>query len=264
MVLAIVALLIWSGLGVYAAYRAWQWTAVPLGAPTIGVSLDTAWHSRLGITSKTYEVALTRVGARIEAIRPGSRTAAQILDTIDALLLSGGGDVDSGLSGADPTATKLVDRPRDDFEIALIRGALDRDMPILGICRGIQILNVACGGTLRSLRDEPALEEVHGPALDSLNAHNVVVREGSRLADVVGPGERSASSFHQQAVDRVGDAVRVAATSSDGVVEGLEHPGRRFVVAVQWHPEIQSMADPAALALFKELVKEADAYRSRR
>jgi gamma-glutamyl-gamma-aminobutyrate hydrolase PuuD len=263
-ILAIAALLIWSGIGVYAAYRAWQWMAVPRGAPVIGLSLDTAWHSRLGITCKTYEVALTRVGARFEALRPGRRSAAEILDSIDALLLSGGGDIDSVLSGADPAATKLVDRARDDLEIALVRGALERDMPILGICRGIQILNVACGGTLRSLRDEPALEEVHGPALDSLSAHRVAVRGGSHLAHIVGPGERSVSSFHKQAVDRVGDALRVAATSSDGIVEGLEHPDRRFVVAVQYHPEIRSVADATALALFEELVREAEAYRNRR
>ena len=127
----------------YGSLKIWQRASVPRNAPRIGVSLDTAWHARAGITTKGYEVALTRAGAAIVEIRPGASGRNEILDRLDALLLAGGGDVDPQLYGGAPGDAQLVDRTRDEFELALIQGALDRNMPILGICRGIQILSVS-------------------------------------------------------------------------------------------------------------------------
>ena len=246
------------------AYQAWRRMAVPRDAPVVGLSLDTAWHSRLGITTRTYEIALTRVGARQYDIRPGDRSAEEILDRVDALLLAGGGDVDPSLYGGAPEAAQLVDRQRDDLEIALIRGALDRNMPILGICRGIQILNVACGGTLRDLREDEALAGVHGITTNSLEAHMVSIGPDSRLAAIVKVHEQEVNSFHGQAVDRVGQGLKAVARSPDGVIEALEHPDHPLVVTVQWHPEILSLEDPEQLALFEELVAQAKKHRDER
>ncbi len=261
MVRRIFLLIALAAVGIVVGFKAWQWAIVPRGAPVIGVSLDTAWHSRLGITTTTYQTALARSKAKMFSIRPGEESADQILDRIDALLLTGGGDVDPALYGGDTESAKLVDRRRDEFELALIRGALERDMPILGICRGIQILNVAHEGTLRNLREDSKLAEVHGLELDSLEAHAVDIAPGSHLGLLYGAGEKQVNSFHGQAVDRVGTQLRVTATSPDGVVEALERSDRRFVVVMQWHPEILSLEDAAELAVFRELVKHARAYR---
>ena len=261
-VLWVILCLIFLGLCGVVGFRAWQWAMVPRDAPVIGLSLDTAWHSRLGISSKTYETALTRVGARIYPIRPDELSADEILDRIDGLLLSGGGDVDPNLSGVDPGGAKLVDRERDDLEIALIRGALQRDMPILGICRGIQILNVAHGGTLRNLRDEPALKDTHGVSLDSLTAHSVSIAAQSRLGGIIVADAKEVNSFHFQAVAEVGNDLRAVATSPDGVVEALERDDKRFVIAIQWHPEILSLEDAAELALLEEFVRQAKLRRN--
>jgi gamma-glutamyl-gamma-aminobutyrate hydrolase PuuD len=262
--LILLATVIVLGLGSVTALRLWRMAIVPADAPVIGLSLDTAWHSQIGLSSNTYEIALARAGARVETIRPGELTAGQILDTIDALILSGGGDVDPTLSAVDAEDAKLVDRERDDLELNLIRGALERDMPILGICRGVQILNVAHGGTLRSLRDDDATLDRHGVTLNSLSAHTVTIYEDSLLGRIIGVSEMSVNSMHTQAVDTVGNGLRVVATAEDGLVEGLERPDRRFVVAMQWHPEVLSLQDADALVIFDTLVEEARAYRSLR
>ncbi|UCE59695.1 MAG: gamma-glutamyl-gamma-aminobutyrate hydrolase family protein [Phycisphaerales bacterium] len=242
-------------------FRVWQWGVVPGDAPIIGLSLDTAWHSRLGFTSKTYETALSRVDARVRSIRPDMHSAKDVLDDVHALILSGGGDVDPALSGADPSSSRFVDRERDELEMALIQGAIERRMPILGICRGIQILNVAHGGTLRGLRNDPFLHDIHGVTWDSLSAHDVTIMDDSLLARIVGAGEHSVNSMHEQAVDQLGEGLRAVARSPDGTIEALERTDRRFVIGIQWHPEILSLEDSSALAVFRALVHEANAYR---
>lgn len=254
-VVAVFALLI---AGAFAGLEIWRRFNVPADAPVVGVTYDRAWHARARLSTKNYEIALTRIGARVVVLEPGEASAEDCLDRIDALLLTGGGDVDPDLyDGGDPESARLVDRERDLFEIELIRGALKRDMPILGICRGIQILNVAQGGTLKSLREDEALAARHGIELDSMSAHSVDVEAGSRLAGILGSGKRDANSFHGQAVDRIGEGLVVAARAEDGVVEALEHPGKAFVVTTQWHPEVP----PPQLEVFRALLEAARNYR---
>jgi putative glutamine amidotransferase len=167
--------------------------------------------------------------------------APGLLDRLDGLLLSGGGDVDPALYGAIPhPRLGRVDRRRDDFELALVREALARDLPVLAICRGQQVLNVATGGTL--LQDIPS--ELGGamnhdaPGRRRNRSHAVAVVPGTRLREIMGRQDLSVNSFHHQAVARSGAGLVVSARCpQDGVIEGLEMPGRRFVVAVQWHPE---------------------------
>ena len=244
----------------YAALRTWQWASVPRDAPLVGVSLDTAWHARMGFTTTSYEVGLARASGRFLELRPGSGEPQEILDSVDGLLLAGGGDVDPELYGGTPGDAQLVDRRRDEIELALIRGALERRMPILGFCRGIQILNVARGGTVRNLRDDPKLAAAHGIELDSIDAHEVTIASGSRLAEILGEGPQRVNSFHGQAVGRLGPGVEAVATSPDGVVEATELSAAAFALGIQWHPEMP----PQQLAVFEAFLKEAKAYRQRR
>ncbi|HUT93446.1 MAG TPA: gamma-glutamyl-gamma-aminobutyrate hydrolase family protein [Thermoguttaceae bacterium] len=246
--------------GGYAGMRVWRWASVARDAPVVGLSLDTAWHARAGITTSSYQLALTRAGAQILEVRPENGRPERILDQIDALLLAGGGDIDPALFGGEPSEAQLVDRDRDDFELALIRGALHRDMPVLGICRGIQILNVFQGGSVRNLRSDAELAATHGIDLDSMDAHSVEIAAGSKLGQLLGAGPRRVNSFHGQAVGEVGEGLRVAAQASDGVVEAIELPDRPFIIGMQWHPE----APPQQMAVFEAFLEAAKAYRQRR
>ncbi len=151
------------------------------------------------------------------------------------------------------------DRKRDVFELELIRGALERDMPILGICRGIQILNVARGGTIRNLRDHPELAEIHDISFRSMDAHDVEVAAGTKLARIVGTASKRVNSFHGQAADRQGRGIRVAAKSPNGVIEAIEMPQYTFVICTQWHPEVP----PAQMSLFKAFIDAAREFRKR-
>jgi putative glutamine amidotransferase len=243
-----------------AAFFAWR-SRPPEGGPKIGLSMASGFV----IHRPLYEEALARAGGQAIPITPtdDDERLSSMLDEIDALLLSGGDDVTPALYGGRGDSASS-DRQRDEFEIRLIHAALDRDMPVLGICRGIQILNVAHGGTVRDLRADEELSDRHGIDLDSFAAHDVDVAAGTRLADVIGAGTHRVNSFHGQAVGRVGAELRVCAAADDGVVEGIERPDRTFVIGIQWHPEITSLTDEAALALYRALVRQAEAYRAAR
>lgn len=246
------------------AWKLWRHLVVSANAPVIALSLDTAWHARLGLTTSSYKTALTRVNAQVLNVRPGELTVASVLDQADGLLLCGGGDVDPHLYGGDPAKAHLVDRVRDDFELALIAGAIERELPILGICRGIQILNVAYGGTLRDLHSEPEIHEVHGVGVRSVRAHPVTVTANSLLASIGEPGDRKVSSFHAQAIDQLGEGLMAVAVAADGVIEAIELPGYPFVLAMQWHPELASYSEAEAIALFRRFAEEAGAYKRRK
>jgi gamma-glutamyl-gamma-aminobutyrate hydrolase PuuD len=243
----------------YAGLKFWLHAAVPDDAPVIGVTFDTAWHARARISTKNYEIAVTRAGGRLLEIDFDQDTPDEILDQIDALLLTGGGDIDPTLYGGDPETGQLVNRRRDDFETALIRGAIERDMPVLGICRGIQILNVVQGGALRNLRDDPQMSKTHGIGLDSMAAHPIELAAESKLAKLLGAGTLQVNSFHGQAVDTLGSDLLVAARAADGVVEALEMPSQTFFVCTQWHPEIP----PAQNVVFDAFLDQARIYRER-
>ena len=164
---------------------------------------------------------------------------------VDGLLLTGGGDIDPALYGAQPHPSFVAAEPgRDAYEIALVRAALAADLPVLAICRGMQVLNVACGGDL--VQDIPT--EVNGALPHAVNepryalAHEVWVTATSRFAalmkDELEDGEScQVNSRHHQAVRHAGDGLEVVATAPDGVIEALERPAARFCLAVQWHPE---------------------------
>lgn len=234
--------------------------------PVIGLTLDDE-HARPGmhVLRDDYVRSVQRAGALALVLPPGpAGDAPALLDCVDGLLLTGGVDIDPELFGQAPhPKIRRVDRERDDLEIALVREALRRDLPILAICRGIQVLNVAAGGTL--LQDLPSQlrggERHDCPEPRTARVHRVAVESGTQLHRILREGHVPVNSFHHQAVDRVGKGCVVTARcEDDDVVEGLEMPGQSFVVGVQWHPESFWDSPDSFQGLFDA---QADACRRR-
>lgn len=190
-----------------------------------------ALATRSEIRAAPYQRALREAGLDAITFAPDGPDS---LDSVGGLVLTGGTDVDPALYGAQAAPeTNKPDRERDDYESALLHAALARDLPVLTICRGQQLFNVACGGTL--IQHLPNTDK-HRQDLGGLPIHKVAL-EG-RIAEVFEAQEMRVNSRHHQAVDRVGEGLIVAARDpEDGVIEGLVFPSARFAVAVQWHPE---------------------------
>jgi putative glutamine amidotransferase len=217
-----------------------------------------------------YRSALERAGARIRELTPLD-VLPGALDECDAVMLTGGVDVDPALYGAAERHPSVeIDPERDTYEFALARVALERDMPLLAICRGAQVVNVVAGGTL--IQDIPstmtgALEHRHSGAKDQ-PSHRVSVIEGTCLARLF-PDSAGAehsldvNSRHHQSVDRLAPGFVVSATSPDGIIEAFERPGSRFCLGVQWHPE-NFWRSGSFGELFEALVDAARRYRAGR
>ncbi len=210
--------------------------------PVVGITLGDGDKPGFHAMREDYVRSVEQAGAVPVVLPPvAPADVPALLDRLDGVLLSGGVDVDPALYGqARHPRLGRVNRRRDDFELALTREALRRDLPILAICRGHQVLNVAAGGTL--VQDIPSTLEgdVEHDASGRRwrRSHRVQVTSGTRLHEILGQDALSVNSFHHQAVERVGAGLVVSALCpEDRVVEGLEMPGRRFVVSVQWHPE---------------------------
>jgi putative glutamine amidotransferase len=232
--------------------------------PLIGITtyVDEAswghWRATAALIPFAYVSAVERAGGRALLVPPGSDAVEETLDALDGLLLSGGNDVDPGSYGAQPHAqTGGVHPERDTAELALLEGALARDMPVLAVCRGSQILNVARGGDLVQHLPEVVGDERHRETLGVFSDHGVRVDPESRLGALV--GERApVKSHHHQGFGRLGDGLRESAWADDGTLEGVEDPSKRFALGVLWHPEEGEDA-----ALFEGLVAAARAYRER-
>jgi len=195
----------------------------------------------------TYLQAIERAGGVPVVLPPCVSDLEALMARLDGVCLSGGPDLDPGAYGATDRHAELgpTEPSLDAFELALARAAVERGMPLLGICRGAQTLNVACGGTLH--QHVPG----HRQGESGRHAtHDVEVLAGTRLATLLGAGTLGVNSFHHQAVDRLGDGLRISACAADGTVEGIEADG--FVLGVQWHAE--TLADGR---LFEALVTAA-------
>ena len=218
--------------------------------------------------SDTYVRAVTAAGGVPIVLPPQKGIAEDLLDAIDGLLLSGGADVAPSRYGDADTHpdTYGVDPLRDEFEIELIAGARKRDMPVFCICRGIQILNVALGGTLyqhvpeQVPSDTPHRQHEAGIPKEEI-AHAVVPTPGGVLDQIFGHSPVGVNSFHHQAIREVADGLVVEAVSDDGLIEAVSVPGYRFMLGVQWHPEMMFERHPEQLAPFQSLVEAAAARR---
>ncbi|HEY7074710.1 MAG TPA: gamma-glutamyl-gamma-aminobutyrate hydrolase family protein [Solirubrobacteraceae bacterium] len=205
----------------------------------------TVWDQEAFLLSRSYVDALQAAGAIAVMLPPDEWLADHPedgLDALDALVLAGGADIDPAGYGTAPHPKTVNTRPeRDRAEIALARGALERDLPVLGICRGMQLLNVALGGTLIQHLPDDFGHTDHRRSLGSVdNAdHDVRLAEGSLAARAAGETVHATKSHHHQGVDRLGEGLVASGWSVlDELVEAIELPGRRFVLGVQWHPEV--------------------------
>lgn len=182
--------------------------------------------------------------------------ADRLLERLDALVITGGYDLDPAHYDQEPhPATDAPRSDRDAWELALLRGALDRGLPVLGICRGAQLLNIAFGGTLHQHLPDVLGHNGHRAGNGVFSRLPVRTVSGTRLAALIGECV-DAPCYHHQAIDKVGDGLVVSAMDPDGVVEAVEVPGEAFALAVQWHPE-KSLDD---LRLFKAVVEAARSH----
>jgi putative glutamine amidotransferase len=217
------------------------------------------WDLEAALVPADYVRAVERAGGRPLLVPPAANGLEETLDAMDGLIFSGGSDLGPDLYGqeAHPETLGVVEE-RDRAELALLQGALERDMPVLAICRGSQVLNVARGGNLVQHLPDVVGDERHKHTPGTFADHHVTLEEGTRLADLLGD-RAPVKSHHHQGFGRVGGGLRVSAHAEDGTIEAVEDPSRRFALGVLWHPEAGQ-----DLKLFEELVREAGRYRSER
>ncbi len=260
--------------------------AEPVGVarPFVGVTtyLEPAvqgpWKERFALVPETYLLAVEDAGGAPILLPPQPHDEAlvdRVLDSIDALVLTGGADVDPARYGQEPLAT--TQRPRTDrdaWEAALCAAAIGRGMPVLAICRGVQLLNVVLGGSLIQHLPDVIGSELHGPQPGVYGHTDVHVLPGTLLADLLSAGADPAEDtsaadaepvltvhcHHHQAIDRVAEGLVVAAVGDGGVIEAVELPEQPFVVGVQWHPE-ENAADRR---LFAALIESVPAWADAR
>ncbi|BCJ65806.1 gamma-glutamyl-gamma-aminobutyrate hydrolase family protein [Polymorphospora rubra] len=241
-----------------------------MSAPVIGICAAyeraawSFWDQRAAIVAETYVEKVQAAGGVPVGLIPDPRVADDpglVLGRVDGLLLIGGADIDPTAYGAPRTSRTEATYPaRDRFEIALATAALAADLPVLGICRGLQILNVASGGTLHQhLADEGFAEHRAAPGrLDGPSMHPVHTTPGSLAEAITGPGAQLVNSHHHQGIARTGGGAAVTAWSlPDELPEALEWPANRYALGVQWHPEAASLAHT-----FADLVTAAAGSRT--
>ena len=217
------------------------------------------WTEHAALVPLAYVRAVEEAGGRPLVVPPSDDGLEETLAALDGVVFSGGGDLDPELYGAEAhAATDAPRQERDAAELRLLEAALERDMPVLAICRGSQLLNVARGGDLVQHLPEEVGHEQHRHDPGSFSDHDVKVAADSRLGGLL--GDRAAvKSHHHQAYGRIGSGLQEVAWAEDGVVEGLEDAGKRFALGVLWHPE-----EGEDFALFEGLIEEARRYRQER
>jgi putative glutamine amidotransferase len=193
-----------------------------------------AWEVEVNLSPRTYSHAVQRAGGLGLILPPDDVVAESPDELLDMLILAGGSDIDPASYGAKPHPETRNTRPeRDRFELALGTRALERDMPVLGICRGMEMLNVIQGGTL----DQHLGLELHRHTPGAFVDHGVRLEAGSLAARVVGDERTEVKSAHHQGLDELGEGVIASGYADDGIVEAIELPERTFAVGVLWHPE---------------------------
>ena len=236
-----------------------------MARPVIGITTYVTpakwsyWDTEAALIPADYVYAVERAGGRALLVPPSEDGVEETLQALDGLLFSGGSDLDPGLYDQQPhEETFGIHEGRDRAELALLEAALERDMPVLAICRGSQVLNVARGGDLVQHLPEVVGDEKHKHTPGTFADHDVTLEDGTRLGSLLGD-RAPVKSHHHQGIGRIGTGLRVAALAEDGTVEAVEDPDRRFAVGVLWHPEAGEDA-----RLFEELVREAAEYRAAR
>lgn len=244
--------------------------------PVIGITPspmeDTQAHGSFvrQALATTYIDAVEAAGGIPLIIPPQQGNSDAILDILDGLLLSGGADIRPERYGDGEVHEKTygINDGRDELELELARGAVARDMPVLCICRGIQILNVALGGTLvQDIPDQYPSDIQHAQQVDGIRkedaGHSVRVTPGTLLAETYGTETIAVNSFHHQALRDVAPDLEVNGTAPDEIIEAVSRPGSSWVLGLQWHPEMMFREHPEHLKPFEALVHQAATLRER-
>jgi gamma-glutamyl-gamma-aminobutyrate hydrolase PuuD len=219
-----------------------------------------AWDLPAALIPLDYVESVERAGGRPLIVPPSVNGVEEVLDALHGIVFSGGADIAPVNYGAEPhPETDPPQALRDAGELALVRAALDRDLPTLAICRGFQLFNIARGGDLIQHLPETLGDSRHREVKGVFSEHPVEIKEGTRLAGLLGARAPSVKSSHHQGVGRIGDGLVETAWAEDGTLEGLEDPGKQFAVGVLWHPEAGEDK-----RLFEALVVEAREYMSSR
>jgi putative glutamine amidotransferase len=233
--------------------------------PVVGITTYVApakwgyWELEAALVPSQYVQAVERAGGRPLLVPPSVDGLEETLDALDGLIFSGGSDVAPERYGQEVHAeTSQVVHHRDEAELALLSAALERDMPVLAICRGSQLLNVALGGDLVQHLPEVVGDEKHKHTPGVFADHDVEVEPGTRIGELLRV-RAPVKSHHHQGFGRLGEGLVEAARAEDGTIEAVEDPRRRFALGVLWHPEAGQ-----DLKLFEELVREACDYRASR
>jgi len=218
-----------------------------------------AWEEDSALVPADYVRAVERAGGRALLVPPSDDGVDETLDALDGIVFSGGSDVDPALYGQERhEETGGFEAGRDSAELALLQEALARDMPVLAVCRGSQVLNVALGGDLVQHLPEVVGNEQHKELPGEFAEHDVAIEPETKLGALIGD-HAPVKSHHHQGFGRLGDGLRGSARADDGTIEALEDPSRRFALGVLWHPEAGQ-----DLRLFEALVREARDYRAAR
>ncbi len=223
-----------------------------IGLTTYGRSTD----NRYALPAD-YLDAIRRAGGVPILIAPGEPHWEDLLDTVDGLILSGGGDIDPAhYNGKRHESNYGIDHERDALELGLARRVVESELPALGICRGAQVFNVALGGTLiEHIPDEVGETVLHRAPPREATRHGVKLDPESLLSRILGCAEFEATSWHHQALRAVAEGFETAAFAADGTIEAIEMPEHPWLIAVQWHPEITAASDPLQQRLFDALVE---------
>lgn len=239
-----------------------------MSKPIIGIGTDVQsppGQRERAFAYLTYVESLRTAGALPVLIPPQPENAAELLSELDGIVLAGGYDCDPSIYGEEPHPTiEPMDPRRQSNELSLARLARERGVPTLGICLGLQVMNVAAGGTLLQDIDSQVQTEIrHASEPEDRARHDVIVEKETRLGEIIGGGELNVNSSHHQAVGQVGEGLRVTAHAPDGIVEGLEDPRHPFYVGVQWHPE-DMPGEPSAATLFGAFIEAAKEYAEKK
>jgi putative glutamine amidotransferase len=204
-----------------------------------------------------YADSVRRAGGIPLLIQPGEPRIEELLSLLDAVILSGGGDLDPALyTDAQHETVYWVDKERDEFEIDLTKRLMENDKPLLCICRGLQVLNVALGGTLiTNIADSVPEAIAHRQPPRNPILHEIIMDNTSRLAQVMQNDHPVSQSWHHQSIDKLAPGLKVVGTAPDGVIEAVEIPDKPQIMAVQWHPELTAHQDSSQQRLFDELVR---------
>lgn len=234
-----------------------------MNKPVIGITCSFNFEKKRFFVNKAYTKAISKTGG-IPVVLPIMNDFAEKLGSIlkktDGLLLSGGTDIDPNLFGEEPAVEiNRVDPERDSFELALTRRSLKQHLPVLAICRGIQVLNVAAGGSL--------YQDIGKQVKDSIKhsqdaprwhpTHQIEIEKNSLLFDIIPHNSIKVNSMHHQSIKNIGSEFKVVARGQDGIIEAIESKNSSFQLGIQWHPEEMVDRDANAPALFERLIEES-------